>query len=138
MFSFNLESIFIKFPTRKTLRTYKYVKLVECSNFGMPCTAFRAPTHWVFGNRKLCEMCSICVNKPEMMCRLPADHFRNERKTSKKKKWATRKFGVPEPQLYLYLCIYLFAKRIRVASSCLMLLLCPQTKIAISLVCPLC
>lgn len=39
------------------------------------------------GNRKLCEMCSICVNKPEMMCRLPAaDHFENEGRTQGKKK----------------------------------------------------
>lgn len=57
-------------------------------------------------------MCSICVNKPEMMCRLPADHFQNERKGTKDKNPPEPpKFGI-QPQLYLYLCIYLFAKRI--------------------------
>lgn len=50
------------------------------------------------GNRKLCEMCSICVNKPEMMCRLPADHFENEGKTRKRKKGNRRHSTLEETE----------------------------------------
>lgn len=31
-----------------------------------------------FGNRKLCEMCSICVNKPEMMADCLLSILQNE------------------------------------------------------------
>lgn len=91
------------------------------------------------GNRKLCEMCSICVNKPEMMCRLPADHFENEGKDQEEKKGQSQALnpggdrnplqtpGRNRNCIYIYAFIYL-AKG-SVASPCL-----PPP----FLVCPLC
>lgn len=68
------------FPQEKHcahINVYMCVSLCVCV-FKLICMRVGHGQESSFGNRKLCEMCSICVNKPEMMADCLLSILQNE------------------------------------------------------------